>query len=345
MIRRRHVPLLLLLTTLGCGGDDEPKDGATGGGGSAGGNISGGGAGKGGTSATGGSAGSGGNNGGAAGGGGPELGPPFVAKRIASIDGGNCVITKAEQLYCWGVGVPPKSDLHYTQVSGQFERVCAVLAAESALETGNVWCFSEVLNAGTPMGTFAEVRVSEHSACARNAENVLTCWTDGNADAAPIVSGAPKAAVKSFYLMSDTACAVMQSGTTQCWGRDLASGPRLVPKRTDYVALGGYQQLFGIAPDGSISGWGLNDIDPIVPSGNDFVQLAGGEDHLAALHANGLVSGAGPEAAAAPVGVEFVELSAGAGQTCGVTRAGTVTCWGDGSGPEFKAPPEAVQVF
>jgi hypothetical protein len=342
VIRKAPFPILLVLIALGCGGEDkDPAMEATGGGGSsAGANASG----SSGSLNVGGG-GAGGNSGGS-GGGLATLGPPFVATRLASKRGGNCVITKSQQLACWGNGVPTASDLKYTQVSGQFDQLCAILDDSDALETGNVWCFTaSMLNTSTPAGLFEEVRVSEHSACARNAENLLTCWTDGDADAAPIATGTPKAAVKNFYLMGDTACAVMQTGAVQCWGRDLAEGPRLVPARQDYLVLGGYRWLFGIAPDGSISGWGLGDVQPSVPRGKDFVQIAGGEDHLAALQSNGLVSSVGTDAATAPMGVEFVEISAGDGQTCGITKAGSVACWGDGSGPEFKAPPDAVQVF
>jgi hypothetical protein len=342
-----------LVLLLGCGGGDDPANpgsagssgvggAGTSGSGTGGTGGSAAGAGAGGTAGSSAVAGNGGTGGSSGGGG--SLGTPFVPTRIASNAGGNCVITKDQLLYCWGSNVPAEDVIKYVQVSAQFERVCAILAGDE-VPTGNVWCFNSTLNANTPPGKFEEVRVSEHGACARNAQNVLSCWTDGDADAAALISGAPTAPVKSFYLMQDTACAVMQTGTVQCWGREQPMSPRLTPARTDYVTVGGYRQLFGIAPDGSISGWGLGDVMPRAPGGNDFVQLAAGADHLAALRSNGQVASVGDDAADAPEGAELVELSAGDGQTCGITKAGSVICWGDGTGPQFKPPPQAVQIF
>lgn len=349
-LRYFFVPGLFVVVACG-GGDDPVSPGAAGGvgvAGTSGGGTSGTGGGAAGSGA-GGLAGSsaagssGGASGSAAGGG--SLSKPFVPTRIASNDGGNCVITKEQLLYCWGSNNVPSEDvIKYLQVSAQFERVCAILAGDE-VPTGNVWCFNTELNANIPPGKFEEVRVSEHGACVRNAQNLLSCWTDGNADAAALVSGAPQEPVKSFYLMQDTACAVMQTGTVQCWGREQPMYPRLTPARTDYVTVGGYRQLFGIAPDGSISGWGFGAIMPRTPDGNDFVQIAAGVDHIAALRSNGQAAIVGDHTADPPVGTEFVELSAGDGQTCGITKTGSVTCWGMGTGPQFQPPPKAVQIF
>lgn len=343
MIDRRRISLLFLMAALGCGGGDDENSNVGGGAGSAGAGTAGSSTPQGGSTTAGGVGGTNASSG-SGGSGAPSLGAPFVPTRLASLDRGNCVVTKSQILYCWGKGAPTTSELKYTQVSAQFDQTCAILADGDAQPTGNVWCFGAKLNASTPPGTFEEVRVSQHSACARNAQNLLTCWTDGDATVAPIVAGVPKEPVKNFYLMEDTACAVMQTGAVKCWGWDLVEYPRLVPKRSDYLVLGGYHELFGIGPDAAISGWGLT-AEPPSPPGKDYVQLAVGEDHFAALHSSGLVSSIGQDAATAPMGVEFVEISAGVGQTCGITKAGTVTCWGKGTDPEFKAPPDAVQIF
>jgi len=273
---------------------------------------------------------------------------PFVGSRLASMEGGNCVIEKDHRLTCWGPKLPFELDVtvKYVQVSGQYGHMCAIMAPESATAMGNIWCAAnDALYKSRPTGTFAEVRASEHSACARKADNTLTCWTDGNADAAPIVDGTPSAPVKSFYVMWNTGCGVMAGSGVQCWGMDLDVGPRLVPKRMDYLALGGYQDLFGIAPDGSISGWGLDNLEPDYPEGTSFVQVVEGTEHTAALHKSGKVYAVGNDAVDAPDGVSFVEISAGDGQTCGITTAGGVMCWGRGTTAEFKAPERDVHVF
>lgn len=265
---------------------------------------------------------------------------PFVPKRLASGSAQNCVITKDQALYCWGFGSGGGGAAKYTQVSHQTEHHCAVDT------TGKIDCFeSSPLQTAIPTGSFVEVRVGVHAACAKDIASKLTCWTDGFAESAPILTGIPDQPVKHFYISNDTGCAVLQSGTTTCWGPTLASPKRNMPPRTDFLVVGGDVALFGIAPDQTIIGWGFDLVTPEAPPGNDYVQIAGGESHTAGLHADGTVTVVGIEASPAPGGVKFVEISAGNGQTCGIDTAGAVHCWGNGTTAWFKSPPDTVRAF
>ena len=83
----------------------------------------------------------------------------------------------------------------------------------------------------------------------------------------------------------------------------------------------------------------------MAPAGKGFTQVAQGADHIVALHSSGMLYAEGYDAAEPPAGVSFVEISAGDGQTCGITSAGGVTCWGKGTTAEFKPPTRDVKVF
>jgi hypothetical protein len=249
------------------------------------------------------------------------------------------VITKDQALYCWGFGGGSGTG-KYTQVSHQTSHHCAVDTA------GKIDCFeSSPLQTAIPSGTFVEVRVGIHAACARDMANKLTCWTDGFAESAPILEGIPDQPVRHYYVSNDTGCAVLESGTTTCWGPTLGTPTRNMPPRTDFLVVGGSVALFGIAPDRSIVGWGFSIATPESPPGNDYVQIADGESHTAGLHADGTVTVAGIGGTPAPGGVKFVELSAGDGQTCGIDTVGAVHCWGDGTDSWFKSPPDTVRAF
>jgi hypothetical protein len=345
MHRYTAATLIACLACAACGGDDDsdPKGASGGGAGGSGGGAAGSSAGAkaGGSGSVAGSS-SGSGSGGAAagsGGGGSTITEPFVATRLASGSAQNCVITKEQGLYCWGFG-PTGGGAKYTQVSHQTEHHCAVDT------TGKIDCFeSSPLQSAIPTGTFTEVRVAIHGACAKDMQSKLTCWTDGNATSGALVSDVPTEAVKTFYVANDTGCAVLMSGTTQCWGFTSETTKRTMPPRSDFVVVSGGVALFGITPDGAIVGWGIGISTPDTPAGNDYVQIVDGEAHSAGLHADGTVTVVGPDAMPAPAGVKFVELSAGDGQTCGIDTTGAVHCWGSGTDAWFKSPPDTVRAF
>ncbi len=341
MQSRTAALVLVLLTSTACGGTDgDSPGGESGSGGKAGGASGSGGSALAGANAGGSSAGSAaGPAGGTSGGGGATtLGEPFVPKRLGSGNAQNCVVTQEQDLYCWGSG-PTGGSAKYVQVSHQTEHHCALDT------TGKIDCFeSSPLQSAIPSGTFSEVRVAVHGACAKDMQGMLTCWTDGNESAAKLVSDAPSEAVESFYVSLDTGCAVLASGGNTCWGFDSDNSLRTMPPRNDFVVFGGSVPIVGIAPDHSLVAFGLG-FPPDVPPGNDYVQVAVGDDHVVGLHADGSVSSVGTDAVAAPAGVKFVEVSAGDGQTCGITSSGSVQCWGNDTSAWFKSPPDTVRAF
>jgi len=290
-------------------------------------------------------AGSGNSGGTSDGGASPTLGAPFIPTRIASNEYENCVITQEQRLYCWGREASPPP---YTSgMNGNIEQVSMQYSHRCTIAADQVHCASGLLHDGRPMqSSYAEVRIGVHAACARDIQGMITCWTDGNAEATPILENLPTEPVKSFYMSFDTACALLISGTTHCWGFEAMGSMRLEPPRRDFLAVGGWGRMYGIAPDGSVLGWGLGaGLTPEVPPGRDYVQIAAGEEHLAMLRADGTVDSVGEDAAVEPAGVLFVELSAGDAQTCGITSVGTVRCWGKQTGGRFESPPETVRAF
>jgi hypothetical protein len=331
-----------VLLLAACGGSENPDDGNGGGAAGSAGSAAEGGAGSGGTPA-GGSGGvspggaAGADSGGDAGAGSAPVDAPLLARRLASSDDLNCVITDEAALHCWGFGSGLGATATYTQVSAQSGRTCAIE------EDGSIDCFvSSPFQDNIPPGSFVEVRVGTHAACAKDDGGLLTCWDDGQAPA--VIADAPSDPVSFFTFGFDSACAVLESGGVTCWGDDTGYPARLQPPHDDYVAMDGESALFGIRTDSTVEGWGWEFAEPQVPSGDGYVQLAAGAEHVCGLHADGTVTCAGLEATAAPEGERFVELSAGDGQTCGIAVDGRVLCWGvDGS--ENESPPDTIRAF
>ena len=70
-----------------------------------------------------------------------------------------------------------------------------------------------------------------------------------------------------------------------------------------------------------------------VPSGTNWRFVAGGRYHACALDDQGQATcwGDGPQALEAPTDVQFTELSATSGATCGITTDGHIRCWAGAS--------------
>jgi alpha-tubulin suppressor-like RCC1 family protein len=101
--------------------------------------------------------------------------------------------------------------------------------------------------------------------------------------------------VQQLSANSDWSLALLQSGKMIAWGSN-ASGQTNVPSGTDFVyAVAGWRHGIAVKSDGTVDEWGTpygNDINkweaarPVI---SNAVMVAAGDDHSAALLANGTV--------------------------------------------------------
>jgi alpha-tubulin suppressor-like RCC1 family protein len=125
-------------------------------------------------------------------------------------------------------------------------------------------------------------------------------------------------------------------------------------KRT--LSLGLYCLLLvsvAAAQQDSITAWGSDSSGQVsnTPSGLDFVQIAGGEQHSLALHSNGSIVSWGfdqyGQVSNTPPGTDFIQVASGAHHSLALHADGTIETWGRNSyGQVSNAPsgPGFVQV-
>ncbi len=218
--------------------------------------------------------------------------------------------------------------------------------AACATRAGNLYCWGNldhgsdattggaVLSTPQPLGTtqgWARVELGDRFACAQRS-SALYCW--GNSELGQLGLGdlvartTPElvgglAAVASFDVGYSHACAVTTDGALYCWGDNVWGRLGLGPDRTE-TPLPSPQR---------------------VGDANDWMQVAAGQYHTCGLRQPGTlycwgINSSGnlgqgtasdtPVPSPLQVGVrsDWVELSAGQGDTCARSAAGEVWCWG-----------------
>jgi alpha-tubulin suppressor-like RCC1 family protein len=189
---------------------------------------------------------------------------------------------------------------------------------------------------GAPASTFVAASPNGDFACALTTTGKVWCWGKDdygqvgiNVVGSQIATPTQVASTLSFTALAVTltsACALTTTGQAYCWGD-------------------GRQGQIGW------NGLGSSPAPYAVSGGRTFTAITAGAGHVCALEAGGAVwcwgdnqlgqlgvalapaaTCGGQLCSAVPVqvqgGLSFRQISAGIGQTCGVTTAGEVYCWG-----------------
>jgi alpha-tubulin suppressor-like RCC1 family protein len=259
-----------------------------------------------------------------------------VEDAVAITDGGDlaCALRRGGEVACWGeiaAGKTPRgvrvvtdaarpvAGVVATAVSAGFDFACAVRAA------GDVVCWGAERDGqlGTPKGAPAltpvagiddavDVAAAGRHACVRRRSGDVWCWGAGGASsrntddlvaphAVPTLAGALRIASSG-----DESCAVRANGDIAC-----VAAPAYLNPRVD--ALG----VVDLAPGGEMR-CGL---------------AASGEVHCAGGAERGQLGQAGERvwqsANATVAGItDAVEVAAGTGHACALSRSGALHCWG-----------------
>lgn len=197
--------------------------------------------------------------------------------------------------------------------------------------------------------------------CAALADGGVRCWGDAADTDVRVFAGAEMTDIDVGH--GHQVCGVTSAGDVRCashsyLGRDFGLSDAPLEGVWDSVT-GGEFHTCALSAFGTISCWGRDDsaiysAQLASPGGADFVQMDAGTYHTCAVKDSGAVRcwGAGevrrdPEPltmlahvgqADPPEGLELVEVASGAFHTCGLERAGTAVCWGDGSRGQLGAP-------
>ncbi|MBL9032855.1 MAG: hypothetical protein JNM80_14260 [Phycisphaerae bacterium] len=127
-----------------------------------------------------------------------------------------------------------------------------------------------------------------------------------------------------------------QAGCIVGWGQGVGGNGNLTPPTgSDWVEVAaGYQFCIGRLSDGSVKGWGRNDVGQATPPTGTFVSVSAGYNHAMALKANGdvVVWGAGTgnhgSSLEAPPGLKATAIAAGENWCMAIQTDGTIFGWG-----------------
>ena len=170
-------------------------------------------------------------------------------------------------------------------------------------------------------------------ACHTNSEGSATCW-GGSVPA-------PEDAIHKIALGREHGCALMRSGSIQCWGEtQLQDSTRSDSQFVDIAAT--LETVCGITQQGALHCAGADLGMP--PPGMRWAQLSGGAHHMCALTANGSAAcwGDNSEGQLDVVPNQPLRsISAGHFHTCGLTMTGQAVCWGRNAESQSE-PPEST---
>lgn len=140
-------------------------------------------------------------------------------------------------------------------------------------------------------------------------------------------------------------CLHKRDRTIECWGSITTPNPlaRYVAPPTGVFAdmsKGHYHHTCARRDDGTVTCFGLLDLDPEPPANEQFTSFSAGAfqscgirpDETIACYGNDLYGEASP-----PPG-KFTMVAAGITKSCGLRKDGHVLCWGDDLDPALTAP-------
>ena len=205
-----------------------------------------------------------------------------------------CAQTGDDKVYCWGANSSNQIDTSDD----------SKISVPTAMGVGNV----------------ADIAVTSRAVCILLAgEGGLACIGDSAND--PVVTGLPNfdKPVLSIAAGYHHACAILEGGKVECWGKDTedeVGGPGAVDDLPSITALAlGQFHSCALSDSGTVYCWGSNEAGQL-GVGSD--QRPDGAVHVEALS-------------------RIVQISSGLSHTCARDDEGAVTCWGDDSA-DFRNP-------
>jgi alpha-tubulin suppressor-like RCC1 family protein len=278
---------------------------------------------------------------------------------LAASELGNCALTVAGDVYCWGnwsatpaqlAGFPASDPVVDIESSSHAKTSCALTAA------GDIWCWGandigqlgigSFASSGVPVkvggGPYSSVSVGWDFVCATDPAGDLYCWGDnmsgtlanggvGNYSLVPlhVVPPTPLVSVKAGSI---SACALSFAGAVYCWGNNTYG-----EARGDGTLGGG-----NVTTPTAVASLGTGIARLGAGNGTSYAITYGGNVLAWGLNAYGVVgSGSGAASIASPVQVrglpEGIE-SVGGGEewfACALTTRGHVWCWGSNGNSEL----------
>jgi hypothetical protein len=208
-------------------------------------------------------------------------------------------------------------------VATHLRRACAVDAA------GTASCWGEPtpdLNAGG--ARIVQVAPGREHACALRTDGRVFCVGDGAEDQ----TRAPPHHFTQIAAGNDHTCGLTEAGGVHCWGR--ADARIAAPTSLGFTDLSvGAVHSCGVDAEGAVHCWGcVNDASACAAPEGVFSAVSAGHRHTCALtlDASTPVCWGEDEAgqSTVPTGLSLKRIAAGWTQTCGLTQAGAIACWG-----------------
>ena len=138
-------------------------------------------------------------------------------------------------------------------------------------------------------------------------------------------------------------CALLDSGTIECWGSSWASQADAPTGRFSVVSAGGWYTC-GLRETGAVECWGNNGAPKTDAPAGRFSAVSAGGLHSCGLRETGAVECWGVNdngQTDAPLG-RFSAVSAGVRNTCGLRETSAVECWGDNHFGQTDVPGAAT---
>jgi len=250
---------------------------------------------------------------------GPDIAPGAVVTAVAVGDNHICALTSAGAVLCWGEN--PDGELGNGTTTAS-----AVPVPVSGLSSG-----------------VTAIAAGAHHTCALTTDGGLVCWglnsigqlgngsggdigmlqsSEGGPGDSGLIPGPvsnPDSGVAAIRAAGDMSCALLTNGKVQCWG-NLLPIYSFVPVTVPGLAAGvdaiatGEVHACALSPTEGVQCWGSNALGQL---GQALPDADSGEATFSvpAVSVPGLSSG-------------ITAIAAGGAQTCALTTAGVVTCWG-----------------
>ncbi len=233
------------------------------------------------------------------------FGVPFDAR-----DGHFCTTRRDGAVICWRAADPDGAAT--TLVGASDTRAVAVAADEvctlDGASTVRCWSAPEALDAPAVVLTDATyLAAGPDGACAIQA-GIVHCWRPGQA---PSPRVGPAAAVTVAVGAGATCALGVAPGDPWCWRGDDPAAAIPSAQRHDLVHIVGAEHFLVVDGDGAIGGWGANDVQQIAAE-------------LPAL----LDQQVFPNSLRALLTRPLRQLAVASRQTCALSLAGQVACWG-----------------
>ncbi len=174
------------------------------------------------------------------------------------------------------------------------------------------------------------------------ADFAISIVSDLQRDPSPSAGGSRAQAVT---VGDHHACALLDSGAIECWGRNYY-GQADAPGGSFSAVSAGGRHTCGLRTSGAVECWGDNYYGQADAPGGSFSAVSAGDWHTCGLRTSGAVEcwGNNDSGQADAPGGSFNAVSAGEWHTCGLRASGAVECWGwnrygrtDAPGGSFSA--------